>query len=241
MLKIGLTFLTAFSIMLPVSLNYSQEKTADEWALNATIIEACSCPMFCQCYFNTKPAAHHEHGMSEHFCKGNLAFKINSGNYGSVNLDGVKFWNAGNLGDDFSDGRVPWMEITFDPSVTQEQRKAIGIIMGYVYPMKVDEFTFGKDAPIDWEYTKDHAIAKLDDGKAGEIILNRYAGMTEEPIVIHNLKYIGAPRNDGFILMPNEIEAYRVGPNAFEFNGTNGFVITIDINSKDIENIKSKM
>ena len=33
-----------------------------EWSLNASIIEACSCPMFCQCYFNTSPAGHHEHG-----------------------------------------------------------------------------------------------------------------------------------------------------------------------------------
>src|SRR5438874_688872 len=28
-----------------------------KWAMNATIIEACSCPMFCQCYFNEEPAA----------------------------------------------------------------------------------------------------------------------------------------------------------------------------------------
>jgi len=28
------------------------------WSMNATIIEACSCPMFCQCYFSTKPAGH---------------------------------------------------------------------------------------------------------------------------------------------------------------------------------------
>src|SRR5262249_55523583 len=28
------------------------------WDFNATIIEACSCPMFCQCYFNTQPADH---------------------------------------------------------------------------------------------------------------------------------------------------------------------------------------
>ena len=31
---------------------------APEWSMNATIIEACSCPMFCQCYFNMEPAAH---------------------------------------------------------------------------------------------------------------------------------------------------------------------------------------
>jgi hypothetical protein len=35
--------------------------------------------------------------------------------------------------------------------------------------------------------------------------------------------YVAAPRNDGCVLMPNEVEAYRVGPNAFEFKGTNGF------------------
>jgi len=41
------------------------------------------------------------------------------------------------------------------------------------------------------------------------------------------------PRNDGFVLMPNEVEAYRAGPKAFEFKGTNGFLITIDLTSKD--------
>src|SRR5262245_66592839 len=54
------------------------------WNLNATAIEACSCPMFCQCYFNSKPAEHTEgpghagHGQG-HFCKFNNAFKINKG------------------------------------------------------------------------------------------------------------------------------------------------------------------
>jgi hypothetical protein len=35
--------------------------------------------------------------------------------------------------------------------------------------------------------------------------------------------------------MPNEVEAYRVGPKAFEFKGTNGFMITYDITSKDVK------
>jgi len=33
--------------------------------------------------------------------------------------------------------------------------------------------------------------------------------------------------------MPNEIETYKLGDKAFEFKGTNGFTVTIDINSKD--------
>ena len=48
---------------------------ASEWAINATAIEACSCPHFCMCYFNTHPAAHHDHGQAEHYCKFNNALK----------------------------------------------------------------------------------------------------------------------------------------------------------------------
>jgi len=34
--------------------------------------------------------------------------------------------------------------------------------------------------------------------------------------------------------MPNTVEAYRVGPKAFEYKGTNGFMITWDMSSKDV-------
>lgn len=56
-------------------------------------------------------------------------------------------------------------------------------------------------------------------------------GMTAEPVVIKNLRYFGAPRNDGFVMMPNEIEAYRLAPKAYEFKGTNGFMLTLDIDA----------
>jgi hypothetical protein len=26
------------------------------WSMTATVIEACTCPLFCQCYFDSKPA-----------------------------------------------------------------------------------------------------------------------------------------------------------------------------------------
>ena len=71
-----------------------------DWHFNGTVIEACSCPMFCPCYFNTEPAMHHgEHG-KEHFCKFNMAYKINEGHHGETDLTGVKFWVAGDLGAD---------------------------------------------------------------------------------------------------------------------------------------------
>ena len=50
-------------------------------------------------------------------------------------------------------------------------------------------------------------------------------------MVIKNLRYWGAPRNDGFVMMPNTVEALRTGDKAYEFKGTNGFMITFDIDS----------
>ena len=49
--------------------------------------------------------------------------------------------------------------------------------------------------------------------------------MSNLPVVIKNLKYFGAPRYDGFIMMANDvIEAYRKGPKAYEVKGRNGFM-----------------
>jgi hypothetical protein len=226
--------------------SFAAEKTkpADDWAMNATIIEACSCPMFCQCYFNTQPATHGPGCGGEgegRFCKFNNAFRVNTGHYDKVNLDGAKFWVAGDRGGDCSGGEMNWYLLVFDPAVTKQQRKGIVEIVGNLYRAKWKEAGISeKDYPMEWHATKDLAVAKLDGGKAGEVVLRRFPGMTEEPIVIKNLKYWGAPRNDGFVLMPNDVQAFRAVPEGkkpYEFRKTNGFMFTFDISSKDVAEV----
>ncbi len=209
------------------------------WSFNATIIEACSCPMFCQCYFNPKPSAHasHEgHGApAEFFCRFNRAFRINKGSFGNTKLEGVKFWMSGDLGGDFSTDQMDWALLTFEPSVTKDQRTAIVAIVQHIYPGKWNSFGVATDARMEWKATRDRAEARLDGGKTAELVLNKAPGMGDEPVIIKNLKYDGAARNDGFVLMPNEIEAYRVGDKSFEFKGTSGFMVTIDMTSRDVK------
>ena len=216
-----------------------QPKASGDWDFNATIIEACSCPMFCQCYFNMKPASHHGHagGGGEHFCKFNNAFQVNKGQSGGVKLDGAKFWVAGDLGGDFSKGQMDWAVLTFDPSVSKDQRDAIAKILGHVYPVKWNSFSVANDAAMEWKADARSAHARLDGGKVAEVVLRHpdASAMADGPVVIKNLKYFGVPRNTGFIMMPNEVEAYRAGDKAFEYKGTNGFMITIDIASRDIK------
>jgi hypothetical protein len=216
-----------------------------DWSMNATIIEACSCPMFCQCYFNPNPAGHDAgghamhagHGAASgdggpmHFCKFNNAFKINKGQYGATKLDGIKFWVSGDLGGDFSEMKLDWAVLTFDKTSTPEQREAIGAITGALYPAQWKSFSTD-EGTIAWDGEKAHAL--LDGGKSAEVLLSRNVNANDpsQPVVIKNLKYWGAPRNDGFVMMPNVVEAYRKGEKAFEYKGTNGFMITLDIDSK---------
>ncbi|HUO83531.1 MAG TPA: DUF1326 domain-containing protein [Thermoanaerobaculia bacterium] len=241
----GILILILFPLVAALALGAGETKPAvqAEWAMNATIIEACSCPMFCQCYFNPEPAEHTGHGAhgehhgggdEGHFCKFNNAFQVNRGHHGDVQLDGAKFWVAGDLGANLADGRMDWAVLTFDPAVTPEQRKGIGQILGHLYPVQWDSFEIAGDAKIEWTAGKDQSVARLAGGKKAEVVLNRMAGNTDDPVVIRNLKYWGAPRNDGFVLMPNEVQAYRGGERPFEYRGTNGFMITFDLASSDV-------
>jgi len=207
------------------------------WSMNATAIEACSCPMFCQCYFNAGPAGHSMAGMEQmdHFCKFNNAYKVNKGQYGATKLDGTKFWIYGDLGGDFSKGEMNWAVVTFDKATTQPQRDAIAAIAGKLFPVKWKSLKTA-EGDIEWTATKTEAHATLDGGKTAEVQLGTSMlnpNTRGAPIVIQNLKYWGAPRNDGFVLMPNLIETVRTGDQTYEYKGTNGFMITVDLTSKD--------
>jgi hypothetical protein len=69
------------------------------------------------------------------------------------------------------------------------------------------------------------------------VVLTRFSGATGQgTTVIKNMSYFAATRNDGFNILPVETLAYRRGPKPapFEFRGTSGWTITIDMNSKDV-------
>ena len=204
---------------------------AGEWSLDGTIIEACSCPMFCTCYFGAgHPAAHHDmttHA-EEHFCRFNNVYRVNHGHFKNVKLDGVKFWVAGDLGGEFAKGGE-WGTLVFDTAMTKEQRDAIGTMMGKMYPLKWGSFSTG-EGDIAWTADAKGAHATLDGGKGGEVALEKPAfGNQGKTPVIKDLQYWGSDSNDGFVLMPNSVEAFRGGDKPFEYKGTNGFMITVHL------------
>ena len=204
----------------------SQGKPAGkpDFDLTASYIEACSCDMFCPCYFNTRSTHHHE----GEYCRANLVLRTDKGYYKDTKLDGAKVWLATDLGSDWSTGKDSWVVIHYDPGVTPAQKTAFNDILGQLYPIKwehADVDTAGFIWKVDTKTGEAHA--KMDNGK-GEVLLERVKG--DDPaheVVVHNLKYWLAQSNNGFRMWKSKHEAFDGHGHKFSYDGSNGFLITI--------------
>lgn len=210
--------------------SYAQEKSSKaDFEMTASYIEACSCDMFCPCYFNTHSTNHmDEHHMDTHFCRANLVLKVDQGHYKETKLDGAKVWIATDLGSDWSTGKESWLVVNFDPSVSKEQQAALADILGQLYPIPWQKKGVAT-AAFSWNVdTKTgEAHAKMESGK-GEVLLERVKGENpNQEVVLHNLKYWGAQSNDGFRMWKSKHEAFEGDGHKFAYDGTNGFLITI--------------
>src|SRR6266851_4508526 len=165
------------------------------WSIKADYIEACSCHLFCPCYFNAKPEGGHH-------CEFNNAIKITQGHVGDVSVDGAKVWLSGNLGGDFSKGKMEGAVMTFDTAVTPKQQEAIKFLMGKIYPVKL-----GK-------------------GEA-EVVLTGVKAPDGTQSVLKNVAYWGAQKNDGFYLAKAEHHYKGHGYN-YNYKDRNGFMISIE-------------
>ncbi len=206
----------------------AQEKAAaapkPDFDITASYIEACSCDMFCPCYFNT----HSTHHGGEHFCRANLVLRVDKGYYKETKLDGAKVWIATDLGSDWSTGKDSWLVVNFDPSVTKEQQAALGDILGQLYTIPWQKKAVDT-AAFTWKVDAKTGVAeaKMANGK-GEVVLERVKGSdTNHEVVIHNLKYWGAQSNNGFRLWKSKHEAFEGHDHKFSYDGTNGFLVTI--------------
>ena len=209
----------------------AQEKSSKpDFDMTASYIEACSCDMFCPCYFNTRSTNHMgEHHMNEQFCRTNLVLKVDKGYYKDTKLDGAKVWLAADLGSDWSTGKDSWLVMNFDPSVSKEQQTALSDILPQVYSAIPWQKKTVDTTAFSWNVDTKTGVAhaKMNNGK-GEVILERVKGdNSNHEVVMHNLKYWAAQSNDGFRMWKNKHEAFEGDGHKFSYDGTNGFLITI--------------
>src|SRR5215469_6795646 len=138
------------------------------WKMKADYVEACSCHLFCPCYFNKH--AEHPH------CEFNMAVKVREGHSGDVNLAGAKYWLTGDLGDEWGTNKKgAWVIVTFDPSTTKAQREALAPIILKTYGLEWPELKV-QEAPIEISENGDIAEARLGDGTMAHMKLKREPG-----------------------------------------------------------------
>lgn len=201
-----------------------------DFAITASYIEACSCDMFCPCYFNDHATQHGD----RHFCEASLVLKVDKGHYKDVNLDGVIAWVATDLGHEWARGKGDWLAVTFRQGITDPQKSAMLDILTQLYPMQFS--VLGVDtAPIEWriDEAKGEAVARIGDGSKGEVILDRWKGSDpKKETVMHNVQYWTANSNTGFRMWKNRRHYYNHFGKQFEHKGTNGFLITINFSGQ---------
>ncbi|HKW97221.1 MAG TPA: DUF1326 domain-containing protein [Bryobacteraceae bacterium] len=199
------------------------------WQARLQYIEACSCDLFCPCYFNDH--ASHQ-GTGEHKCNFNNVARFAVGKHGDTDLTGIKVWLSGDLGSDWATkGQADWLVATFEPKTTKEQKDGVMAILTKIYPVKWTSVEMDT-SEITWKISPDGktAYAKLANGK-GEVKLTRFGGTdAEKPAQISNVRYFGATWNSPFALYHSD-HFYKGFGKSYQLHHANGFTITVESSS----------
>lgn len=214
---ISLTFLTLSSIA-------SLFAAGSSWKMKTDYVEACSCHLFCPCYFGDT----HGHKHAEHpSCEFNMAAKVREGHSGDVDLTGATYWLTGDLGEKWgTEKKAKWVTVTFDPKTTKAQRDALAPMILKTYGLEWDQLKV-QEAPIEITKSGDIVEAKLGDGKPAYMKLVREPGADGSGVVIKNVKYFDAIQNDGFQLYKSIEHRADVSGHQFSYSDRNAFLITI--------------
>jgi hypothetical protein len=199
---------------------------AGTYDVTGDVIEACSCPLFCGCYFNTEPN-------NPHMCQFNNAYQFRPGShYGNVDLSNARVWLSGDLGDVLSTGTAAYAMVTFDKKTSPAQREAIGTVLGKIYPVKWAKMETRED-DIDWHHDAAHKAdhARMGSGMAEVSLARGQWESTRMPTMISGLKYFGANSNDGFILAKGT-HYFHGDAMKYDLKDMNGFFVTVHSKGK---------
>src|SRR5919109_3327380 len=188
--------------------------------MKADYVEACSCHLFCPCYFNK----HAEHP----YCEFNMAVKVREGHSGKTNLSGAKYWLTGDLGDSWgTEKKGKWVIVSFDPTTSKAQRDALAPIILKTYGLEWNELKV-QEAPIEINRTGDIAEAKLGGGDMAYMKLKREPGSDGKGVALKNVNYFGAKSNEGFELYKSLEHRADVAGHKFSYSDRKAVLISIN-------------
>src|SRR5437667_198404 len=206
-------------LFLALAVSLAAASGEPSWRMKADYVEACSCHLFCPCYFNK----HAEHPM----CEFNMAVIVREGYSGNVDLANSKAWLTDEIGDKCgTEKKATWVTVSFDSKTTQAQRDALAPIILKTYGLEWGELRV-QEAPIEIRQSGDIVEAKLADGKQAYLKLQREPGVDGKGVVLKNVKYFDAVQNDGFQMYRSIEHRADVAGHQLSYADRNAFLITI--------------
>jgi len=149
---------------------------ATDWYIEGPWFKNCSCDPGCPCDFNQRPTQGHCHAL--------VAMRIDKGNFGDVDMAGVKWAGLAKWPGPLHEGNGE-IQPCVDESTTEEQRNALFEIlsgkvgdslfevMAYVAPT-VHEPIF---APIDFEFDLEQRTGRVKVGDVAETVVDTLRGI----------------------------------------------------------------
>lgn len=206
-------------LVLGLAVSLAALPPAPAWRMKADYVEACSCHLFCPCYFNKQAEMP--------LCEFNMAVTVREGYSGTTNLSGAKYWLTGDLGDKWgTEKKAAWVLVSFDPSTTKAQRDALALMILKTYGFEWGELKV-QEAPVEIERSGDIVEAKLAGGQQGYMKLKREPGADGKGVVLKNVNYFAASTNDGFEMYKSIEHRADVPRHKFSHSDRNAFLITI--------------
>jgi hypothetical protein len=193
------------------------------WYIKAHIDEACSCNLFCPCYFNPEPDGDR--------CNFNNVFSVEKGYYGDVKFDGMKVWLSGNLNGQLAKG-FDGVVLAFEPSATPAQVEGFGAAVAKLYGLPIAKVNTEDRTAITITHDPAKHVASRADKKGNVVLMLPNASVMDAktPPVIHNLQYFAAQKNSGFTLYKGT-HFYKGHGYDYSYEGKNGFTIDVEAGS----------
>ena len=162
-----------------------------KWSLDANYLQACNCDYGCRCEFEAPP--------TQGFCEGIGAWRINSGSYGNVSLNGLGLGFALHSPEALHHGNIT-LALFVDERASEEQRNAlIQIASGQAGGMPfeiiatlVSNLSGPHFVPFQFNIAGKNSSAKIGDGTsiAFEAIKNPVTGEDEGIRIEHETGFL---------------------------------------------------
>jgi hypothetical protein len=157
------------------------------WTLKAEIVEATSDKDLCPSHDISVTDS------AKHRCKFMCAIQILEGSYGKVNLAGVKIVLAGDQGRSLEGMEISSLAVTYDASLTVEQKLAMADIVQRLIPMKWVKRTEGV-AVITWKASDDALEVRVAD--RGQLAFTPSKDEQGKPVLKSGLAWWNASKTD---------------------------------------------